>query len=168
MKLFWSIFSWPTFGICHCSKHHRSCLDSQLPWEFLSWISQFSSHPSFSLTGVFSSIMPKILVFFFLWFYLEILSFSLQIPPIFWWLMTVRFISWNLELYFCNRQKEIHKSKTEFTHLKCQAVVATFSSNSTLFLVMASLFSISPCLGKLIHPLRWISHLISAWKCSWP
>lgn len=75
MKLFWSIFSWPTFGICHCSKHHRSCLDSQLPWEFLSWISQFSSHPSFSLTGVFSSIMPKILVFFF---YDSILRFFLS------------------------------------------------------------------------------------------
>lgn len=53
----------------------------------------------------FVSFLPSRLKywFFFLGFYLEFLSFSLQIPPIFWWLMTVRFIPWNSELYFCNR-----------------------------------------------------------------
>ena len=52
----------------------------------------------------------------FLGFYLEFLSLSLHMLPIFWWLIIVHSISWSLELYFCNREK-IYKSKTQLTHL---------------------------------------------------
>lgn len=46
---------------------------------------------------------------FFLWFYIEFLPLSFHIPPIFWRLINVHSISWNVELYFCNCFKTSHK-----------------------------------------------------------
>lgn len=65
-------FSWLMYGISHHFQYHPwNSLNSQLPWELLSWFSQLSGHTLFLSTCIFSFSMPEIL--FLLGFFCEFL-----------------------------------------------------------------------------------------------